>query len=201
MANIHVFDELRRGLKLRKYGHGQKVDDGAPLFFPKSKGWRNLAPPKTLPAWTNGPLQILEALIVGTANRDGWQYSPGVSACSETTEAHLQLLRTVILSEGGMLPSALAIAAEHGRDELEPADLADAARRATSEAIVKELGKYVHLLVSQGDATWPSSTTVGGPAHSLNQSIATAAIVEKRLASVGAAMGEVLIEDRASDDK
>ena len=64
MARPHVFDELRTGLGLRKHSHGQKrkLDSGPSLFFPSTKGWRDMTPPKTLEAWRTGPFKVLQAL-------------------------------------------------------------------------------------------------------------------------------------------
>ena len=135
MRRLHVFDELRASLGLRKHSHGtkRKLDEAAPLFFPSTKGWQDMAPPKTLPEWARGPLRVLEALIDAPANSlDASKYEPGTRDHSDTIRAHLELLRAVILAEGGLLPTAKAIAAERGRDdELEPDDLSVAASRVT----------------------------------------------------------------------
>ena len=118
----HVFDELRRALSLRKHSHAQEHqrDDGAPLFFPTSKGWRNLAPPTPLETWTKGPLKVLEALTG----------APTDSLSEAEAHVQLDLLHGATVGESGLVPTAKAIAAERGRDELEPADLIEAASRA-----------------------------------------------------------------------
>jgi len=135
---MHVFDELRCGLGLRKHNRSQKRrrDNGASLFFPSTKGWRDLAPPKTLSAWTRGPILVLEALVGASANSlNPLHFEPGANACSEAAEAQLKLLHTTTLAEGGLLPTARVIAAERGREEIEPADLADAASRVATWAV------------------------------------------------------------------
>ena len=113
-------------------------------------------------------------------------------ACSDgdAAEAQLQLLRAAVLAEGGLLPTAIAIAAGRGRAELDPADLIDAASRvaagpvtearlaaaaATMAALLTEsrayddsprrqalVGRVTALISELKCARWPQRITVGG---------------------------------------
>ena len=61
-----VFDDLRRGLGLRKHSRSEsrkRLRDGKPVSLFFQTGWRDTAPPKTLSMWTLGPVQVLEALV------------------------------------------------------------------------------------------------------------------------------------------
>ena len=60
---------------------------------------------------------MLESLVGAPANSlSASQYYPGLKAeaCSDAVVAQLQLLHAAILAEGGLLPTAMAIAAECG---------------------------------------------------------------------------------------
>ena len=68
-------------------------------------------------AWKRGPTQVLESLVGAPANSlSASQHYPGLKAeaCSDAVVAQLQLLHAAILAEGGLLPTAMAIAAECG---------------------------------------------------------------------------------------
>ena len=132
----HVFDDLRRGLGLRKHSHSESRKrlrndkPAASLFF--QKGWRDVAPPKVLSAWTLGPVRVLEALVGAPSNSlIASQLAQDSSDRSLPAHAQLQLLRTAVVAEGGLLPTARALAIERGRRELQPADITDAVARAT----------------------------------------------------------------------
>ena len=93
----HVFDEIRCGLGLQKHSHAELArkrerEDASPLFFPATKGWRNIAPPKSLPSWVRGPLQVLEALIGAPPDSLKPQDYTGSRTC-EAVDAQLQLLQ------------------------------------------------------------------------------------------------------------
>ena len=117
---LHVFDELRCSLGLRKHSRAamakrRRRDDAPPQFFPSTQGWRDVAPPETMSAWKTGPTQVLESLVgAPTLSLNVSQYYPGASACSDAVEAQLRLLHAAVLAEGGLLPTAMAIAAERG---------------------------------------------------------------------------------------
>ena len=156
-ARLHVFDELRCGLGLRKHSHAvlaskkRRIADPAPLFFPSTKGWRDMAPPKPSSAWARGPVQVLEALVGAPANSlDASRYTGGASACGEA-EAELRLLHAATLAEGGLLPTARSIAAKLGR-ELEPADLTDAAERLEGEGRLAPAAAVMAALLVEGRA-------------------------------------------------
>ena len=147
--------------------------------------------------------QVLESLVGAPANSlNASQYHAGAPlacdgvrrqpACSDgdAAEAQLQLLRAAVLAEGGLLPTAIAIAAERGRAELDPADLIDAASRvaagpvtearlaaaaATMAALLTEsrayddsprrqalVGRVTALISELKCARWPQRITVGG---------------------------------------
>ena len=92
-------------------------------------------------------------------------------ACSDgdAAEAQLELLRTAVLAEGGLLPTAIAIAAERGRAELDPADLIDAASKVAAEHVTggrlasgwHELASEAVGCISQRRAIEPSLRTRG----------------------------------------
>lgn len=130
-----VFDDLRRGLGLRKHSRSEsrkRLRDGKPVSLFFQTGWCDTAPPKTLSMWTLGPVQVLEALVGAPANSlDASEFEQDART-SQLAQAQLRLLRTAIIAEGGLLPTASAIAAERGRRELQPADVNDAVARAAS---------------------------------------------------------------------
>ena len=146
---------------------------------------------------------MLESLVGAPANSlNASQYHAGAPlacdgvrrqpTCSDgdAAEAQLQLLRAAVLAEGGLLPTAIAIAAGRGRAELDPADLIDAASRvaagpvtearlaaaaATMAALLTEsrayddsprrqalVGRVTALISELKCARWPQRITVGG---------------------------------------
>lgn len=136
---VHVFDELRCSLGLRQYNQKalarkRKLEEETPRFSLCTGGWRDMAPPKPEAAWTRAPMEVLEALVGESVMGLKSQYDT-CAPCSEEVGSQLQLLHAATLAEGGLLQTAWVIAAESGRDELEPADLTDAARRATTGAV------------------------------------------------------------------
>lgn len=136
---------------------------------------------------------MLESLVGAPANSlSASQYYPGLKAeaCSDAVVAQLQLLHAAILAEGGLLPTAMAIAAECGKVELDPIDLNHAASKVAAGAVAEGrlaaaaaimaglltearayddspqrqalVGRVTALIALLRTSPWPQPVTVGG---------------------------------------
>ena len=112
-------DELRLAIGLRKY-IGQA-------------GRKRLRPGSGVGAlWTRGPMAILEALHgLEARSLESAAYESTARGVDLAVRAQLASMHAVLLAEGGLLPTARALAAERGGGtaELKPADLEAAVAR------------------------------------------------------------------------